>query len=783
MRKSVKILSFILTLVTVFAMLPLSSFAVGDVMAAEVSDGLSMAVVSGEAYVTGYSGSDTVVTVPAEYEGYPIVAIDNTAFAWNTDITAVIIESEDITALVDGEFAGCEALEYVVLPATVVDITGITMWSGNVIPEVRYYGNEGELAYDESEIGNIVYGYTPHTHEYVSSTVAPDCVNSGYTSYTCSVCGDTYTDNVVPALGHKYDDKLDADCNVCGDIREIEIIVAEGKCGISVNWKLRDNGTLVIYGDGAMEDYFEVSAQPWQKYKSKITKVIVEEGVIFIGRAAFYGFSAVTEVNLPESLMAIEEYAFFGCSAIKNMRIPAKVFYIGPYALRKTGLTLLNFGNVKGWSFVDGTTVDFSQMSKVIDALKKTEATYKQAFLKDVSGNGTVIASGKFGNNDAFSWTLSDTGVLNVTGKGNMPRFNVNTTPWYGYRGAIRTVVIGEGITSVGRCSFHTCRAIVSISLPESLETLVEYAFYNCPYVTSVRIPKNVTRIEIFAFRKCKILTKAEFDVYYGWKVGSEKLSATELSFTSADALTKMYYNKIWVRDVNAAPEEIDLNYVTGGACNSYTKWQLVWVDNAKTRMKLTISGNGVMPTYSAGTAPWYSYLYNITEIEVMGGVTDIGRSAFYGLTNVTAVTVRDGVKSIGAYAFNGCTSLKSIFIPASVESIGVQAFAKSGLTELTFARCAGWSLSDGTEFDTLEMADAVLAAEYVKNAFRNLSWTRDTSAVEEIPENGWYAGKYFVGGKYMVSCEMWIGADYYSFDAEGNSTKITKDDGFTGNY
>lgn len=778
-------ISFILMLVTVIGLTPISMFAVGsedEVMTAG-SDGLSMTLISGKAYVTGYSGSDEVIIIPSEYQGYPVVAIDNGAFAYNTDIKAAIIESEYITELVSGEFEGCDGLEYIVIPATVTDITGITMWCGSVIPEVRYYGNEGELSYDESEVGTIIYGYTPHTHEIVSSIVAPDCENAGYTEYRCTVCGYSYTDNTVAPLGHKYDDKLDPDCNVCGEVREIEIIVDEGKCGDSVNWKLRDNGTLVIYGNGAMEDYFEVTAQPWQKYKSKITKLIVEEGVVFIGRAAFYGFAAISEVTLPESLMAIEEYSFFGCSAIKIMRIPEKVFYVGPYALRKTGLTVLNFGNIKGWSFVDGTTVDFSQMSKVIDALKKTEATYKQAFLKDVSGNGTVIAGGKFGNNDAFSWSLSDTGVLKVTGKGAMPRFNVNTTPWYGYRGAIRTVIIGEGITTVGRCSFHTCRAIVSITLPESLETLVEYAFYNCPYVTSVKIPEKVTRIEIFAFRKCKRLVKAEFGIYYGWKVGSEQLSATELSFTSAAALTQIYYNKVWIRNVNAEPEAIDPNYVAGGACNSYTKWQLVWIDTAKTRMKLTVSGNGIMPVYNTGAAPWYSYLDNITEIEVMGGVTEIGRSAFYGLKNVTVVTIRDGVKSIGAYAFNACTSLKSVFIPASVESIGVQAFAKSGLTAVTFAKCAGWSLSDGTELDTFEVADAALAAEYVKDVFRNLTWTRDPGAVEEIPENGWYAGKYFVGGKYVVSCEMWIGADYYSFDAEGNSTKITKDDGFTGNY
>ena len=43
---------------------------------------------------------------------------------------------------------------------------------------------------------------TTKGHNYESSIIAPDCTNGGYTTYTCSVCGDTYTGNHVTALGH-----------------------------------------------------------------------------------------------------------------------------------------------------------------------------------------------------------------------------------------------------------------------------------------------------------------------------------------------------------------------------------------------------------------------------------------------------------------------------------------------------------------------------------------------------------------------------------------------------
>jgi hypothetical protein len=35
------------------------------------------------------------------------------------------------------------------------------------------------------------------------------------------VCGDTYTDSEVAALGHSYDNACDAECNACDFIREV----------------------------------------------------------------------------------------------------------------------------------------------------------------------------------------------------------------------------------------------------------------------------------------------------------------------------------------------------------------------------------------------------------------------------------------------------------------------------------------------------------------------------------------------------------------------------------
>lgn len=42
-----------------------------------------------------------------------------------------------------------------------------------------------------------------HNHSYSKAVILPTCTSEGYTSYSCS-CGNMYTDDRVPALGHSY---------------------------------------------------------------------------------------------------------------------------------------------------------------------------------------------------------------------------------------------------------------------------------------------------------------------------------------------------------------------------------------------------------------------------------------------------------------------------------------------------------------------------------------------------------------------------------------------------
>ena len=88
-------------------------------------------------------------------------------------------------------------------------------------------------------------------HSYTSEvTKAPTCTATGVKTYTCSTCKHSYTESVAAlghtwndatctapktcstcgatsgkALGHSYDGDSDADCNVCGAVREVETAI------------------------------------------------------------------------------------------------------------------------------------------------------------------------------------------------------------------------------------------------------------------------------------------------------------------------------------------------------------------------------------------------------------------------------------------------------------------------------------------------------------------------------------------------------------------------------
>ncbi len=68
-------------------------------------------------------------------------------------------------------------------------------------------------------------------HSYESTVTEPTCSDGGYTTHTCSACGDSYVDSETPARGHVNTDAKTSERKVDGETCKFEVIYECDACG------------------------------------------------------------------------------------------------------------------------------------------------------------------------------------------------------------------------------------------------------------------------------------------------------------------------------------------------------------------------------------------------------------------------------------------------------------------------------------------------------------------------------------------------------------------------
>lgn len=197
----------------------------------------------------------------------------------------------------------------------------------------------------------------------------------------------------------------------------------------------------------------------------------------------------------------------------------------------------------------------------------------------------------------------------------------------------LKSVTVTGG-DSVAYGAFHSCSDIVSVVLPDGIESLDKSAFAGCTKLEEVCIPSSVKEIGENAFWNCIGISRIELPQ------GLEKIGP--YAFDGCDKLSSIY--------IPATVTEI---YST-----SFEK-------NGDLSEIIVANSNAVF--YSAGNC----------VIEKASGTVILGCK--------NSVIPDDGrVKAIGKYAFENCSGLTSVTLPDSVKKIGERAFAYcAGLSEL----------------------------------------------------------------------------------------------------
>lgn len=167
----------------------------------------------------------------------------------------------------------------------------------------------------------------PTGHNMDTTVIEATCETHGSTTSTCAVCGYTET-SILYATGHSF---VNGACAACGELAP-EGLVAQGVCGEGTYWVLNSKGELTVSGTGPMADWqfsYTGSTTPWDAYRDQITKVIITDGVTYIGTSAFEGYENLKEVNMANSVTEIGNNAFKNCYGLTNATLSSSVTVIG----------------------------------------------------------------------------------------------------------------------------------------------------------------------------------------------------------------------------------------------------------------------------------------------------------------------------------------------------------------------------------------------------------------------------------------------------------------------
>lgn len=138
--------------------------------------------------------------------------------------------------------------------------------------------------------------------------------------------------------------------------------------------------------------------------------------------------------------------------------------------------------------------VDVSYKGQIIATVNNGEEKILKTAGKYCEDNISLQLVGEeISNEDCITWeTINENGEV-VAARLYGPK-SVRTRQ-YQQRNSLETVILGEGITSIGDYAFSTCTKLTSITLPSTIKSIGKRAFIDCPLaeITFKGTPDNIS--------------------------------------------------------------------------------------------------------------------------------------------------------------------------------------------------------------------------------------------------------------------------------------------------
>ncbi len=401
-----------------------------------------------------------------------------------------------------------------------------------------------------------------------------------------------------------------------------------------------------------------------------LTSIDIPNSVISIGSSAFDGCTGLTSIDIPNSLTSIGEYAFANCSGLTSATIPSSVTKIDGYA----------FASCEGLKKIEskaeippvcGEMVFMGVGECVLYVPEKSIETYRStAPWSDFSSiealQAKVVASGNCGDN--ITWTLNDEGLLTIEGNGAMYSYYSvdNVAPWREL--SVTSVVIGDGVTTIGDYAFYRKSDITSVTIPSSVTSIQQFAFCYCSGLTSVDISNSVTSIGSYAFYGTG-LTSVTIPSSITEIVNSVFDSCTGLKSVIIPSTVTKIGGYAFYRCTSL--EKIECLAVTPPACESTTFYE---TDKSKCEL---IVPKGSVEDYKTADQ-WKDFYSIVAGINGMSQDSKVTVSASNGVITVTGVAANTVVE---VYSISGTLVYSGTASTVAVPSAGIYVVKAAGKT------------------------------------------------------------------------------------------------------
>ena len=465
----------------------------------------------------------------------------------------------------------------------------------------------------------------------------------------------------------------------------------------------------------------EILADPESPDTTKITyignntlkRIVIPEGVEYIGAYAFANLTALEEVVFPSTLEAIEYGAFFNCTSLKTVKGLEHVKLINQNAFAncniQNDLSLDSIHAIGDYAFANNRSlksVTFPATLSSIGAYAFMGNAKLESF--DVSACGTV----KYGPYVLMSCTSLETVTMNTN--------VIPTGSFYNCR-SLKTVNIGASVASIGEYAFtgsavstFTVAKGNTVYMPSENEkyllsadgsTLLlvapkargdinltgisavgHGALAGNDGITSVYLP-DVTEVYDYAFSECTSLSSVTLGKLT--RVGKYSFFLTAItdlpSLENVSYIGDYSFAFTYITEVNIGDGVV----IGEGAFCECTELKKVTIGNDVTvgrsaflRGTTTMDPRNPMNYLNLGTKAVedvesgfyrYDYLSKLTSLTI-GENANIGESAFMGASYLTKVTLGNGAE-IGKMAFYNCRALYDINL-SGVKKIGNMAFS-----------------------------------------------------------------------------------------------------------